>query len=74
LLFGFKTQGFHLLFKVAYTRNGTALLLPAGAQAVDLLFESRELALDLGQADLAVGVGLALEGGALDFQRGRFTL
>ncbi len=74
MLFRFEAQGFHLLLQIAYTRNRTALLLPAGAQAVDLLLERRKLALDHVKPRQAVGIRLALEGGALDFERSRFAL
>ena len=75
LLFGFEAQGFDLLLQFADAADGFALLGPAGAQGGDLLraasASSRSTSL---QALDAVGVGLALEGGALDFERGGLAL
>ena len=74
LLLGFEAQGLDLLFQVTDAVDGLALLGPAGAQGRDLLANLRHLALDFCQALFAVGVGFALQCGALDFKRSSFAL
>ena len=74
LLFRLKAQGFHLLLELADARNRPTFLLPARAQAVDLLFQSRQLTLDDRQPLHAVGVGLAFQRGTLDLERCRLAL
>ncbi len=63
-------QDFDLFFEVADAGDGVALLLPAGAEGVDLLFDGGEFLFDFGEAVFGVAVGLALEGGAFDFEGG----
>ncbi len=74
LLFGFEAQGFNLLLQIADAGDRFALLGPAGAQGRDLLLQRGQFALDFVEAGTAVGIGLPLQGGALDFERGRLAL
>ena len=74
LLLRLEAQGFDLLLQLADAGDGLALFAPAGAQSSDLLCEVGELALDFLEALLAVRVGFALQGGALDFERSGLAL
>ena len=74
LLFGFKAKGFNLLFQFADAADGFALFGPARAKGGDLLSQRGGVALDNLAAFDAVGVGLALESFAFDFERGLLAL
>ena len=74
LLVGFEAQRLDLLLQVADAGDGFALLLPARAQSCGLLAELGDFALYMLQPLFGVGIALALEGLALDFERGGLAL
>ena len=70
LLFGFEAQSFNPLLQLAHAGDGIAFCGPARAQGVDFLLELGQLLFDRRHTLEAVLVGLALEGRALNFERG----